>query len=368
MGFWHTGVMDHISLPSEFHWEYDSRPIIYHCSHCNYNSLIIEDLRQHRFETHPYNRPILYIKGKELGSTPFKITSCLSPSDINIENCTHSSVNGRSLPISELGNTLSKIHLDTVTVELEGLNVSAVFKLRFEIADEEDLAAVDIKFLEVARGRRLDMRAIEQFIHASKPYTSAIGYCDGICEYFYGVLAKERVSDSTLPYDSYREKFNRAADELKDFDRPLARVISALIAFHFNHFEETQKFSGPLRVGIAASRFKNWLTVDIDFEKTEFKNIHNNLEGLVTDIDSENFIRWGVSTNKELILHKEEIKSLLYKEISDFDRVKAYIILGRIALEQQDTKEALHYAREFRNSPTMGVWAEHIIEACKNIG
>ena len=367
MGFWHTGYMD-FHEPSGFDSVYTPQPIVYRCPHCNYTSLIIEDLRRHRFETHPYNRPILYVKGTELGSTPFRITSCLSPSDINVDRCTYSVVNGTSIPISELGNMLSKINRDTVTVKLEEGSVSAVFKLRFEIADEEDLAAVDRKFLEVARGRRLDMRAIEQFINASKSYNTAIGYCDGICEYFYGVLAKECAPDSTLPYEAYREKFNRAADELKDFDRPLARIIGALIAFHFNHFAEAITFAGTSRLGIAATRFKNWLAEDINQDKTRSENIDSSLEGLVTDIDSERFIRWGVSSSEELLLHKKEIESFLHKEISDFDRAKAYILLGQLALELRDIEEALRYAREYRNSPTMGVWAEHIIEASKKIG
>lgn len=367
MGFWHTGYME-FHEPSGFENIYTPQPTVYHCPHCHYTSLTTEDIRRHRFESHPYSRPILFVKGTELGSTTFKITSRLLPSDISTERCTRALINGIALPISELGDKLSQINSDTITVQLEGDHVSAMFKLRFEIANEEDLVAVDRNFFEIARGLRLDMRAIEQFIHASKRYSTAIGYCDGICEYFYGVLAKERSPDSTIPYEAYQGKFNRAADELKAFDRPLARILGALIAFHFNHFVEARNLAGSSRVGVAANRFAKWLTAEITQDLTMDENMDSSLEKLVTDIDSERLIRWSISANNELSLYKEEIASMLHKEISDFDKAKAQILLGQLSLYQGDTEGALRYAKEFRNSPTMGIWAEHVIEVCKNMG
>jgi hypothetical protein len=367
MGFWHTGYFEHHE-PSGFETTFQPHPTIYNCPHCGYTTKVVEELRRHRFEAHPYNRPLLFIRDAELGNAPFRVSKRLLPADIKSDRCARATINGKPVPIIELGSILSKINRDTVTIELEGDRVSAVFKICFEIAEENDLAAVEKNFYEVARGRRLDRRAIEHFIHSSKPYGTAIGYCDGICDYFYGVLAKERSLESALPYQAYREKFNRAADRLKDFDRPLANILGALIAFHFNHFNEARTLAATSRVGIAASRFCNWLSQSIDEVEYQIDIKHSNFENLVTDIDTERFIRWSVLESKELLLHKDEIVFWLKKEISDFDKAKGCILLSELALELGDSALATHYAREFRNSPTMGAWAEHIIAASKKIG
>jgi hypothetical protein len=367
MGFWHTGYFEHHE-PSGFDTPFHPQPTIYQCPHCDFTSSIVEDLRRHRFEEHPYNRPILIIRDVELGNTPFRITKRLAPEDINVARCKRASINGESVAITELGRNLSKINGDTVTIELEGDRVSAVFKIRFELAEEDDLAAVEKYFFEVARGRRLDMRAIEHFIHVSKPYGTAIGYCDGICEYFYGVLAKERSPDSSIPYQAYREKFNRSADRLKDFDRPLANTLGALVAFHFNQFDDAKLLAGLSRVGVAAQRFNTWLSLSSNDSAYQYDMQNTSLEKLVTDIDSERFIQWSVMDSEELSQHKEEIVFCLKQEIPDFDKAKAHILLSQLAIDLDDSESALRYAREYRNSPTMGEWAEHIIEACKTIG
>ena len=367
MGFWHTGYME-FHESSGFEAVFEPKPTIYNCSHCHYTTFSLEDLRRHRFETHPYNRPILYIKDKELGSTPFRVTYRLSPEDVKTERCSSVLINGENLSILELGNRLSQINNDTITLELKSERVSATFKVRFEIAEEADLKAVDKNLIDVARGRRLDMRSIEQFIYSCKPYQTAMGYCDGICEYFYGVLAKERSDESTLPYEAYLEKFNRAIDELKDFDRPIARTIGALIEFHFNHFSEAKNLADPFRVGIAAEYFYNCLTSKQNYSESPNITKDDDLEKLLTDIDTERFIQWAVLSPAELITHKCEIVSLLNKQISDFDKAKAHILLGQLAIHNGDTDDALLYAKEFRNSPTMSAWAEQIIETCKNLG
>ena len=60
----------------------------------------------------------------------------------------------------------------------------------------------------------------------------------GICDYLYGVLAKERSHDASLSHEKYANKFNEAVEQLAAYDRPLARIIRSLVEFHFNHFEE----------------------------------------------------------------------------------------------------------------------------------
>ena len=78
------------------------------------------------------------------------------------------------------------------------------------------------------------------------------------------MLAKERAQSSSLPYGSYLEKFNQAAAVLLGFDRELARVIRALIAFHYNHFADAARLHPNGRVGMAAARFDAWVVGRLD--------------------------------------------------------------------------------------------------------
>ncbi|MGZ0080047.1 hypothetical protein [Methylomonas sp. YC3] len=367
MGFWHTGYIEHHEF-SGFESPFHPQPIVYQCQHCNFSTTIFEDFRRHRFEAHPYTRPSLFIGNTELGSTTFRITSPLSADEIKVDHCIRAAINGQPVSIENLGATLSTIHNDTISIDLENNKVKATFKIHFEIADENDLVQVEKIFYEVARGRRLDMRAIEHFIHASKPFRTAMGYCDGICEYFFGVLAKEDSPESSLPYDAYRKKFNRAVDQLKNFDRPLANVLIALISFHFNHFNEAQTKAGLSRVGLAASRYFNWLSLTNTTNKTDFDQSYTTLEQLVTDFDSEQIIRWSIMDSKQLLQHKDEIVFFLKGNLPEFDKTKGHILLSELALEIGDAESAVYYARDYRNSPTIGGWAENIIERSKNIG
>ncbi len=65
----------------------------------------------------------------------------------------------------------------------------------------------------------MTVSTIDGFIEDCRPFSTADLYYDGICHYLYGVLAKERSPDSSLPYEEYRDRFNRAADALRDYDK-----------------------------------------------------------------------------------------------------------------------------------------------------
>ena len=205
MGFWHTGYME-FHEPSGLESSYEPTPTVYQCQHCGKIFTTSEDLRTHRFSDHPYQRPCLFIRGIEIGTTPVYITKPISATDVD---CVHSQsvkLNNQHLELNDLPETLASYTNDTLTVRLTNEAVSVDFKLIYEIAKKEDLDGVDRCFLDIAKRGNLDKRSIEEFIAASKQFSSAIRYCDGICEYFYGVLAKECSPESSLEYSAYLEK------------------------------------------------------------------------------------------------------------------------------------------------------------------
>lgn len=369
MGFWHTGYI-------EFHQEhglgdsYTISPPVYHCSTCQEPFPTLAQLREHRFQSHPYTRPMLFVRDVEVGGTPIKITKPLAEGDLQFEGYTGALLNGKTVTKSELEEGLAKLRKDTATIELQGDHVKSVFTLRFEIAEEEDLQGVSRCFQEVAHGRRLDKRAIDDFIKASRRYDTAIGYCDGIADYFYGVLLKERSEETTLPFDAYRDKFTRAADQLKTYDQPLARMIGGVIAFHFNHFNEVLSLAGQTRLGIVSKRFVHWLegTDDpIPEHELDHGQTGASLEPLITDMETEQILRWSVAGWKKWASNMGEMEVFSRQNLPGYDRAKLHIMLAQFSLQNGNKDQALRYAKEYRNNPSLSVWAEHIVEACHKL-
>lgn len=366
MGFWHTGYIE-FHEPVGLEGFYTPSPPVYRCQHCNETFSTSEDLRTHRFEIHPVERPCLFLAGIEVGTAPMRITRPIAVSDIEVDRCDKAWVNGIPLSSTELPEKLVGETNDTVTVKLANEGVIAEFVLRYEIASPRDLEGVEHCFLDVAQRGRLDMRAVEDFITAARGFPTAIGYCDGVCEYFYGVLAKERSPESTLPYEVYHQKFNRAEDILKDFDRPLARSISALIAFHFNHFPESITLAGDTRVGVAAGRFRCWIAGDkTGGSHLLTRTFDSGLEKLLTDFETERLINWSVTEPKALLTQLRYLESVVHKDIPEFDRTKLRVLLTELHIKQGNIAEAKIHARELRNSMALGKWAESALERVGN--
>lgn len=106
-----------------------------------------------------------------------------------------------------------------MTVVLANEGASATFELLIRIAKkEEHLAGVNYVH-KMAKSRTLTIRTIESFIADCEAYETASLYCDGLCHYLYGVLAKERSRDSALNFDEYSTRFSRAAGELQTYER-----------------------------------------------------------------------------------------------------------------------------------------------------
>lgn len=231
------------------------------------------------------------------------------------------------------------------------------------------MAGVEQAFFEVARHRRLDMRAIEQFIDAADGFKTAVGYYDGICEYLYGVLAKERSPASSLPYEAYREKFTRALDKLGTFDRPLANRIGGLVEFHFNHFPEAASLSPGSRVGHAAAVFDDWLSgrAPRDWKQASIED-DVRLESLLTDWDTEQLVRWAVREPCSLGGEEAQMMKMLRDVPAEFDQTKLHILLIQIGLSSKNEALVLTHARELRNSPSVARWAEAALEASRGWG
>ena len=363
MGFWHTGYIEFHEPRGLEDVRLEPSPPEFPCKHCNQIYGSANELRQHRFESHPLYRPTLFIQGRELGTHPVRVTRGLSTDDVKVDGCERAFLNGNEIPVQAIPRMLALISSDVCQLELRKADVSATFTLDFRIALKKDLIAVEMQFIRTALGRRLDYRAVEEFISATSGFRSAIGYCDGICSYLYGILAKEGSSESSLPYEAYVGKFNKAVEELSVYDRPLARMIGSLVAFHFNHFEEAEKLAHRARVGQAATRYTSWMRGETrGQDNAPVSSVEpSKLEALVTDWETERIIRWTVRPLDELSEDISEMESFLNQQIEEYDSVKVHVLLGEIYVRYGDVANALKHAKALRNLVAMEKWAESMI-------
>ena len=371
MGFWHTGYIEF----HEPHWSLEPKhptplkkpsPPVFRCPRCQRTYASADERDEHRFACQPLHRPTLFLDGRELGIHPFRVTRALAQDDVSAHGCDRARLNGHEIPVHAVPHELASIESGVCLLELARTDIVVKFTLEFCITTEEDLTGVERQFETMARKRQLDVRTIESFICATADFGSAIGYCQGICSYLYGVLAKEGASESSLPYERYVAKFNDAADRLVDYERPLSRTIGSLIEFHFNHFRDATRLGRDARVGHAAARYENWLRCDAAEPPNHLgsRAALRPVEAFATDFNTEKIIQWAILPLDDLREHVADMEKFLeqYPEQA-YDSVKIHILLGETYTKCGDAEKAIRYARSVRNRPQLEKWADSIIHA-----
>lgn len=359
MGFWHTGYMEfheEPGLPEPGPREAHEYP----CPHCGVTFLSVELLRQHRFDQHPYVTPQLLIRGLEAGKTTVRLTSEVTPTDFAVERTDGALLNGRPVELGLLPSLLSALRQDRVTLTLRNSGASSDFDLVFAIPDHEHVDAVETAFMRLARGKTLSLQAIEGFIADCTPYESASEYCDGICSYLYGVLAKEKAPETAIPYERYTDKFNQAISKLKDYDRPLSRMVRGLVSFHFNHFEEAARIASH-RLRAVTGAYVATLS-GLSWPPTLNGVGHEGIrEDMLTDHETLRILQWAATPLPELQREVPEIESFLKKDIPEYDKFKLKILLAELYASEDYIEKARRLARELLSNTRSRSWAEHLM-------
>lgn len=359
MGFWHTGYRE-FHEPAGLDPKFKPQPKRFPCAQCDELYSSPDELLDHRFEAHPLRRPTMFVRGRELGTEPVRITQPLSAADVRIAHCERVRFNGSEILVPCLSDRLTAISFDTCQVVLSKDGVDAEFKLDFRVASKKDLEGVEDQFKKIARGHRLDTHVVEEFIAGASGFATAVGYYDGICAYLYGVLAKEQTGGSHLSYDAYVHKFSEAAKELATYDRPLAQTIGSLIAFHFNRFRDSACLSPESRAGRVAARYSGW--IESAGSSSQYETGTDKLESPVTDRETEKILRWASRPLSDLSGETVAIENLLQRASAEYDRVKLHILLGELYAQSRDADQALRHAKVLRNVSGFRGWAEALIE------
>jgi hypothetical protein len=368
MGFWHTGY-------AEFHepagiGDYDYSPplpVRFTCEHCSWSSLELEELRKHRFEQHPVRQPALLLRGRPLGASREVLMRPVAPSDVLVEDATSCLLNGKSLDLPHLGQQLAAMRHEYVEVELRNHGANIICRLDFQVADEAHLAGVETAFLQLARDRVLNIESVARFNDHCRAFASAMPYCNGISNYLYGVIARECSPESWLKHDEYIPRFLKSSEELSGFDRPLARSVRALVAFHFNQFDDAESLAHEGALRHAAGAFAGLLKcLPWHFNEGFSPAPGSVVEDLLTD---QGTLQILADASHGLVVLKARAEALLTQlrraRPGGYDHTKRMLLTCEALAAREDLDmrvKARGLARELAGTTDTKDWAEAMLK------
>lgn len=368
MGFWHTGYAEfHEPTGLEEYVYTPPPPVRYVCEHCAQSFAELEALRKHRFEQHPVRQPALLLRGKPVGALPLLLMTPLHAADVLVEDASRCLLNGQPVELAHLGKQLADLRQEYAQVELRNEGTATRCVLDFRVADEAHLAGVEAAFLRLARERVLNLQAVSQFNDDCRAFASAMPYCDGISHYLYGVMAKEHSPDSGLKHEEYVQRFLRSSDELSGFDRPLARSVRALVAFHFNHFGDAEDLAPEGALRHAAGAFAGLLQgLPWHFEEAFSPAPGSAVEDMLTDQDTLQIL---ADASHGLIGLKARADQLLAHlrraSVGGYDHMKRMLLACEALAARDDPAshaEARRLARELAGKTDTSAWAKAMLE------
>lgn len=368
MGFWHTGYAEfHEPSGLEEYIYSPPPPVRFACEYCSASFAELKGLRRHRFEQHPVRQPALWLRGRAAGALPQLLMTPLQPTDVVVEDATRCLLNGSPVPLAALGERLATMNWEFVEVQLENAGATTRCVLDFRIAEEAHLLGVEAAFLRLAKDRALTLESLGRFNGDCVQFSSARMYWDGICHYLYGVMAKERSPDSGLKQSQYVERYMRASDELSGFDRPLARSVRALVAFHFNQFDDAEVVAPEGALRHASGVFAGLLQgLPWRFDAAFSAAPGSVMEDLLTDQDTLQILSdasHGLVELKnradELLIHQRRTAA------GGFDQMKRTLLASEALAAREDIAShtaARKLARELASQHDTSAWAKAMLE------
>lgn len=363
---WYTSVIDPGnaggSVPIPETPTNAAKSITYECPRCASQFNTLRERQEHFFLEHPFRNPALLLHGRKLSQTGTTISEPTQNKDWLLSNCDYAKLNNRKILPEDLFLCLTREQQGFHILELSNTDATERFELHFCIPKIEEILFLEENFRLFFTKNQFTVTNINLFYEACTPLKTITPYLEGICQYLYGVLAKDQRGNTEISHEKYKERFNQALEALRYINRPIAHAIRAAINFSRNSFAQTARQNYAPNLSIAASFFES-LAGNKKTPKI-FPNYHDTqLNYLPIDYATDQILRW---TQLSQIQTKEELGNVYYASKNNLwtaeDRIKAIVLWLYWANITQPTNEVRPMARSLLNDAIFAIYAENILE------
>jgi hypothetical protein len=349
------------------------KPILNHsqvfiCPICQESFSSDEDRFQHRFEAHPYQRPLLVLGAHEVTTPRFVITTTLRPEQIRPVNAATCRLDGKTVTARMLAQHIAEARSGFLKVELTGAEgkITVGYEISVEIASDAHASQVEQEFARLYSPDVLSVASISAFIRAALDARTARRYVDGLTAYLYGILAKDQRGETTLSQEQGRARLNEAGQTLSEIDRPLAAVVAGIVSFQSNAFSRNERLAAVPRLQSAMRWFDSVRTSGLMVAVGRADSPTTPNARVPLDSATDEILAWMDMPRDRLSGHAKQIaKRGQQDDWLPEDRVKAKVLLAAIHESEGDAAKAGRVAREFRHDPVFSRLAERLISSEK---
>ncbi|MCU9849266.1 hypothetical protein OEZ60_14780 [Defluviimonas sp. WL0024] len=328
----------------------------------------------HVYAKHRVERPFIMMRGRE-PSAHAVLRSPLALPEIAVANTSHAMVCLDGAEPEQVSiDRLKKIVAETSQAELKLELVNATeeratpvvtqYGFSFRIAEKADLKRVEEAFREILVAESITRNSIGSFLADKRTQGPGKEYASGLADYCLGILIKERPQGENLttPFSRYRELYGRALDILKDFPSPLAKLITCIIRFSLNDFENGGERTGYWELDLAIELLSDPSSASLT------RRLESDARRPVCPIDH------GTGRMLELSKHltaqprwspilDDECRALAHSDLLDAtDHQKAFAIWAASAWRLGSTDSALEPLTQIAEIYPFSRWASKYLE------
>lgn len=356
-------------IPEYPSWMTYVKPEVFPCGHCNLSFDSYDGWFEHRFHAHPVAKPTLVLGEAEMVTPRFVMMRKLLASEIRAVNTEVCRVNGKEISLDGLAKLLatSTNAFWEITLEGPGSVVRSRYEISVELPDEEDLVTVEKAFMRLASEGNLSLNGVNNLIREAARATTAKRYLDGVSGYIFGVLGKDQRGNTTLTQEQGRTKLNEAHQTLALIDRPLARVIRAVIEFQANTFLRARGVRLAPRLLHAIHWFDSARLGKINVMPDSPLRDDVTMSRVPLDSATDELLGWLSLPTAQLVPHLRVIeKRCNQPDWLPDDRVKARVLLAALQFSQGNDAAAVQVTRTFRHDPVFQTLAEQVLAGARS--
>ena len=319
------------------------------------------DLDEHLAIEHPILQPHLLVGSSRI-PPKWIIRQPVDTSALQIMNATEVRLGVNGDPptpnsLDGLREALDRIRDAVLELQLRTRGATQQYDIRIHLPEADELRRIEFEFTAHLARDEVTVSDVRDFAEAISVGAAAREYASGLADYVYGILAKDRAGQTTLPFSAFLDKLKRSLGVLESFERPLAEAVVSCIRFNLNDFRSAWRPCGMSTLDRAFWNFRQrCLGTVLDHTQSSPPPPESDSHSCPVDTVTGSIL--------EIIDASDPVPALRGMasrcDLSDEDRVKVYVLLAdRVAdLRPED---ALACRELLGNDHMFGRWATHIL-------